>query len=185
MLDTQDAEDLQQMLAENKDYMLPWIPWAADEPETVEIKKEKIRTWKGDFYLDQKYTYGIFENVNDRLIGLIFLFTRQGNGILEIGYFIDRKEAGKGYATESSYALTKLGFKHIGIEKMVIHCSPDNKPSIKIPEKLGFHLEGSFRSPDEMENGKRKELMIWAMFIEEFEVNDNYEPVTFQLEEGW
>ncbi len=99
MLDTKDAEDLQQLLAENKEYMLLWIPWAADEPETVEVKKEKIRTWKGEFYLDQKYTYGIFEKGSDKLIGLIFLFTRQGKGILEIGYIIDHKKAGKGYAT--------------------------------------------------------------------------------------
>ncbi len=183
MLDTHDANVLQKLLEENKQYMLPWIPWAADEPESVEIKKEKIRTWKGEFYLDQTYTYGIFKNGNDQLIGLIFLFTRQGKGTLEIGYIIDQKETGKGYATESSYAVTKLGFKHIGIEKMVIHCSPNNEPSVKIPMKLGFQLEGTYRSPDEMENGQRKEMMIWVMFIEEFETIDKYEPITFQVEE--
>ena len=53
MLDIPDAADLQQMLAINKDYMIPWIPWAVGEPETVEIKKKKIRTWKGEFYSDQ------------------------------------------------------------------------------------------------------------------------------------
>ncbi len=68
---------------------------------------------------------------------------------------------------------------------MVLHCSPNNLPSVIIAEKLGFQLEGTYQSPDEKDNGKRKEMMIWAMFIEEFEVDDKYEPVTFQLEEGW
>jgi len=44
-------------------------------------------------------------------------------------------------------------------------------------------LEGTYRSPDEMENRQRKKMMIWVMFIEEFEANDKYEPITFQLEE--
>ena len=185
MLDIPDAADLQQMLATNKDYMIPWIPWAVGEPETVEIKKKKIRTWKGEFYRDQKYTYGIFDKANSKLNGLIFLFTRQGKGILEIGYMIDRAATGKGYATQSSYALTKLGFKHIGIDKMVIHCSPRNKASVKVAEKLGYQLEGTYQLMDKGKDQKRTKQMIWAMFNEGFETNEQYEPVKFELEKGW
>ena len=118
MLDIEDGEEVQKLLASNKEYMLPWIPWAGDEPESVEVKKEKIRTWKAEFYLDQKYIYGLYSKEHGQLIGMIFMFSRQGPGILEIGYMIDQNEVGKGYATESSYALTKLGFEHIGIDKI-------------------------------------------------------------------
>ena len=67
-LDIEDAVDLQQLLARNKEYMVPWIPWAAGEPEPIMVKKEKIRIWNGEFNLDQKYTYGIFSNENDYLL---------------------------------------------------------------------------------------------------------------------
>ena len=184
MLGLKDAVALQRLLASNKDYMIPWVPWAGQEPESVETKKERIRTWKGEFYLDQKYTYGIFDKENHQLIGLIFLLTRQGEGILEIGYIIDHEQTGKGYATEASYALTKLGFKHIGIDKMVIICSPLNKASARVPEKLGYHLESVQKSVVKNERGERNESMVWAMFIEVFEPTETYEPVDFLLEGG-
>ena len=184
VLDINDAKPLQRMLADNKQYMLPWIPWAVNEPMSVEVKKEQIRTWKGEFYLDKKYSYGIFDKTGHRLVGLIFLFTRQGDGILEIGYIIDQQEAGNGYATESCYALTKLGFEHLEIDKMVIHCDPANKASARIAEKLGYRLEGTYGLP-RTEEGQRRKNMIWAMFMEEFVQLESYEPVNFETEEGW
>jgi len=185
MLDVEDAADVQALLAKNRDYMLPWVPWAVDEPESVEYKKTKIRTWKGEFYLDQKYTYGVYEIKSQKLIGIVFLFTRQGKGILEIGYLIDLDEAGKGYATESSYAVTKLGFEHIGIEKMVIHCSPENIASQKVPEKLGFALEGSYKSAQKGPDGLRSETVIWAQFLEQFKPDLKFEPTNLNKETGW
>jgi len=182
-LEIEDATALRSLLARNKNYMLPWIPWAAGEPESIETKKEKIRNWNGEFNLDQKYTYGIIHD--DNVIGLSFLFTRQGPGILEIGYVIDFEHTGKGFATESTYALTKLSFAHIQIEKVVIHCNAKNISSAKIPEKLGFKLEGIHRVPSAKEVFDRNENMIWGMFIDEFEVNEKYEPVEFIKESGW
>ncbi|MFY0651187.1 MAG: GNAT family N-acetyltransferase [Cyclobacteriaceae bacterium] len=178
-----DATEMQQLLERNKTYMLPWIPWAKDEPESIETKKEKIRNWNGKFLLDQTYSYGLFDG-QETMVGLVFLFTRQGDGILEIGYIIDHLQAGKGYATESSYVMTKLCFHHIKVDKVVIHCNSENVASGKIPEKLGYKLEASVKNPID-ENGNRETMMIWAFFSDEFMVIDKYEPVEFQLEEGW
>ena len=44
-------------------------------------------------------------------------------------------------ATESSYALTKLGFEHIGIDQIQMHLNIENAASAKIPEKLTYKLE--------------------------------------------
>ena len=177
MLQIEDAVELQALLERNKQEMLPWIPWAAEEPESVETKKKKIRAWKGEFYLDQKYIYGLFESSSsNHLIGLVFLFTRQGDGILEIGYILDKDHTGKGLTTEASYAVTKLGFKELAIEKMVIHCSPENTASARIPEKLGYQLELMEQSVTRDKNGSRSKNMIWALFNEEFMTIDKYEP---------
>lgn len=185
MLEIHDAADVQQLLAKNKERMLPWIPWAIDEPETVEVKKNKIRSWRGEFYLDQKYTYGVFEKAKEFLVGMIFLFTRQGKGTLEIGYVVDNNEAGKGYATESSYAVTRLGLEYLGIGKMVIHCNPENLASQRVPEKLGYKLEGSYGSAQKGVDGKRQLTMIWALFQEEFQLNPKFEPLDFGIDPGW
>ena len=164
---------------------LPWVPWAKDEPETVDVKKAKIRTWKGEFYLDQKYTYGVFDKDDDHLIGIQYLFTRQGPGILEIGYVIGQEDAGKGYATQSSYCLMKLGFEEMKPDKMVIIYSPLNIASMKIPEKLGFYKESEETIPERYENGDRIVLATHALFPEQYQRIEKYEPVTFVKFEGW
>jgi len=185
MLDIRDAVDLQELLEKNKEFMVPWVPWALDEPESVEMKKEKIRTWKGEFYTDQKYSYGIYEIGKEKLIGLNFLLTRQGKGILEIGYIIDHGHTGRGYATESSYALTKLGFQHIGIDQIQMHLNIENAASAKIPEKLTYKLKTTRKWVKKNMDGKRNVDQIWAMYCEDFGSIKKYEPVVFQLEEGW
>ena len=178
-----DAADFQAMLSRNKEYMLPWIPWVVNEPETVYKKKEKLREWNGQFLLDQTYSYGIF--IKDKLIGFCNMFTRQGKDKLEIGYFIDQHESGQGYATECTYALTKLGFEHIGINKLVLHMSPKNEASVQIPKKLNYKIESIKNVFDKENKGIKQEIMIWAMQIADFNVLEKYEPVSFVKEDGW
>lgn len=185
MLEVTDAEVIQDLLARNKEHMIPWVPWAIHEPEPVEEKKQKIRTWKGEFFMDQKYVYGAFNTESGVLIGLVFLFTRQGKDILEIGYIIDHLASGKGYATECSYALTKLGFQHIAVQKMMIICSGRNEASARIPEKLGYHLEARQLSVERNELGDREENLIWSLFKENVQQDEKYEPTNFILGKGW
>lgn len=180
VLELTDASAMQNMLAANKEYMLPYIPWAKDEPQTVKEKEDKIEEWNRDFRSNTKYTYGVFDNSNNQLLGLFFVFTRQGENILEIGYIIDYSHTGKGYASECTYALTKLCFVEIKIEKVVIICSTRNEASAKIPKKLGYILEYTLRNIQRNENGTRHKDMVWVMFIEEFKHIEKYEPTTFK-----
>lgn len=182
MLRTSDADGLQQLLERNREHMIPWVPWAKDEPESVEMKKLKIRIWKGEFYHDDKYVYGVF-NSNQLLIGLAFMFKRQGTGTLEIGYIIDHHHSGKGFASECTYALTKLGIQYLKTDKMLIICNSKNKASARIPEKLGYNLEYIQKLVDRDEEGDRIDNMVWTMFAEGFEETASFEPVAWRLED--
>ena len=186
MLHNQDAAEMQAMLARNKEHIMPWIPWIAEkEPETIMQKKETIRLWKSEFYADISYRYGIFSKETNKLVGLCFLFTRQGDGMLEIGYIIDYQHGGKGYATEASYALTKLSIEKLNTEKVLIICSKDNIGSAKVPEKLGFQIESVYKDVKKREDDSREFLMRWALYQEEFKELAKYEPTHFLPEDGW
>ncbi|MGB0524967.1 MAG: GNAT family N-acetyltransferase [Flammeovirgaceae bacterium] len=185
-LEIVDAERVQKLLASNKAFMLPWIPWAKDEPQTVAEKKAQIRQWTGEFFLDQKYVYGLYtKNQPNEIIGLCFLLTRQGKGILEIGYIIDHGQTGKGYATESSYALCKLSLMILQQEKSLIVCSAENIASAKVPEKLGYQLEATRKTLQKREDGSREPIMRWAMYQEDFQIIDKFEPIHFEKEKNW
>lgn len=183
--DIPDAKAVQAILEKNRDNMLPWVPWASDEPESVDIKKNKIRLWKAEFFSDQKYTYGIFDAHDHHLIGIQYLFKRQGPGILEIGYIIDMDHEGKGYASQSSYALTKLGFQEMKADKMVIIFSPLNIASGKIPKNIGYHQESVVTSIDRYKDDSRIVMETQAMFPEQFKLIEKYEPVKFIKFKGW
>lgn len=175
-----DAEELIEILKPNIDHMWPWIPWAKDEPESLEDKQNRIRMWNNNHLKNTDYyTYGIFTRAEEKMIGTVYLFTRRGKGILEIGYWIDKNQTGKGYATECSYAVTKLAFEYINIEKMKIHCDVENAASSKIPEKLSYHNEFDYKVLEKDDKGHRRIFKAWVLFREEFKTNSRYEPVIF------
>jgi RimJ/RimL family protein N-acetyltransferase len=61
------------------------------------------------------------------------------NGTPDIGYLIDPKYQGKGYATEAMSRLMGYcyeHFPHMDVSWLTVH--PDNRASQKVAEKLGF-----------------------------------------------
>jgi RimJ/RimL family protein N-acetyltransferase len=63
----------------------------------------------------------------------------------EVGWGLKRAAQNKGYAHEGAVAAIDWAFDHLGWED-VIHCiGPENKPSIKLAEKLGSSWQRSSR----------------------------------------
>ena len=137
-----DSAALQALCAKNREHLLPFMPWAANEPTSVEEKLELIRGWRGNFDLGQDFTYGIFDSEGGELIGGAGLHTRCRPGGLEVGYWIDKDYCRKGLATEAAAAMTRASIEVFGVDRVEIRCAPENAASIKIPLKLGFEDEG-------------------------------------------
>ena len=97
-----DAAPLQELCAKNRDHLLPFIPWAVDEPVSVDVKLNFIRKRRGRFDLGRNFDYGVFDGEADELIGGCGLHPRVGPGGIEIGYWIDKARGRRGYATDGS-----------------------------------------------------------------------------------
>lgn len=76
----------------------------------------------------------IYEGVH---IGAVSLYLE--NDIAEIGWIVNEKYQGQGFAYEASKALIEIGFKNLNINKIIAHCDINNIPSYKLMEKLGFN----------------------------------------------
>lgn len=59
-----------------------------------------------------------------------------------IGYKLDRDYHGHGYAFEACQAAITIIFSDYGIHRLDARVAPDNIPSIKLLERLGFCYEG-------------------------------------------
>jgi len=60
---------------------------------------------------------------------------------IEIAFALQQKYWNQGYATEAAAASIDAAFKSLGIRSLVATVYPDNKPSLRVLEKLGMRLE--------------------------------------------
>src|SRR5262245_61224558 len=83
----EDAAPLQEALIESRDHLLPWLPWAAEEPTSVDRKIEMLRLFRGRFDLGEEFVYGVFDKRERRVLGGAGLHSRVGPSAYEIGYW--------------------------------------------------------------------------------------------------
>jgi RimJ/RimL family protein N-acetyltransferase len=140
-----DATLLKDAVDSSLEHLRPWLPWAHEEPQTLEEKVELLRRFRGTFDLGQDFIYGIFSADESEAVGGSGLHTRRGEGTFEIGYWIRESRAGQGLCTEAVAALTRVGFEVCEIDRIEIRVDPENAASIAIPRKLGFVEEGTLR----------------------------------------
>jgi RimJ/RimL family protein N-acetyltransferase len=63
----------------------------------------------------------------------------------DIGYVLNSKYWGHGYATEVAKGLIKFGFEKLKLHRIAAICRPQNKASAKVMEKAGMKYEAHFK----------------------------------------
>src|SRR4051812_47187390 len=56
-----DAEALKAAVDSSIEHLVPWLPWARDEPQSLDAKVELLRTFRGKFDLGKDFVYGLFD----------------------------------------------------------------------------------------------------------------------------
>ena len=56
----EDAPLLKAAVDSSIEHLLPWMPWARFEPQSLDEKVELCRMFRGQFDLDENYVYAIF-----------------------------------------------------------------------------------------------------------------------------
>jgi RimJ/RimL family protein N-acetyltransferase len=166
--DPKDAPLLKQAVDDNIDHLLPWMSWARQEPETLQAKVERLRIARGKFDLNQDFGYGIFSPDESLVLGAAGLHARVGEGAREIGYWIHRGHINQGLATEAASALVKVAFEVDCIDRVEIHCDPNNTRSAAVPRKLGFTLEATLRRRLPQGDGHLRDTMVWTLFVDAY-----------------
>ena len=59
-----------------------------------------------------------------------------------LGYWVDKDRAGRGIAPTAVAMATDHCFRALGLHRMEINIRPENGPSLRVVEKLGFRDEG-------------------------------------------
>jgi RimJ/RimL family protein N-acetyltransferase len=165
----EDAAELLEVILGDLDLLMPWLPWAGRYPMTVEDQMAELRRMRRLFDGDEDYCYGVFDKDGGGLAGGCGLHTRSGPGSRELGYWLRAARWGQGLATELGAALTRVAFEVDEVERVDLRCTPDNRRSARVAEKLGFRHEATLRrrlvSPTG--EGVMRDAMIWSLVAEE------------------
>jgi RimJ/RimL family protein N-acetyltransferase len=168
--DPRDAPLLKDAIDSSLEHLRPWMPWVENEPQTIEEKVELVRYFRSNYDTGENFTCGIFSADEAELIGGTGLHQRLGPGGLEIGYWIRASATRHGFVTESTAALTRVGFEVCEADRIEIRIEPGNEASFGVPRKLGFTEEATLRRrlPGRA-GGPLRDVTIFTMFREDFD----------------
>lgn len=166
-----DAALVKEGIDSSLEHLRAWMPWVEHEPQTLEEKTKLLKSFRSQFDTGDGFVMGIFSADDEsQYLGGTGLHPRQGPGGLEIGYWIRASATRQGYITESSAALTRVGFEVCDADRMEIHIDPENEASLGVPHKLGFIEEATLRRrlPSKA-GGPLRDVTIFTMFREDFD----------------
>ena len=163
-----DIDPLFRAVTASKPELAEFLPWAATpytRARAASFVKDSIQSWREtrayDFAIRRPHAPG-------RHIGNVSLWhlsrpSRSG----EIGYWIRTDETGSGIATEVAQAALRIGFRELGMHKVVLRIALGNLPSERVADKLGFVREGVLR--EEIKVGDRwLDHSVWGLLEREF-----------------
>lgn len=138
-------------------------------PNTVEdieefIKKTSLQmnvpgTW---------FQFVIIEQLSNQLIGDIGVhFLVSENSQAEIGYTLDKRFRGNGYATEALSVIIDYLITSLNKHRIIASIDPANIDSIKLVERLGFRKEAHFVE-SLFFNGKWVDDLVYAILAKEW-----------------
>lgn len=156
-----DAAALKVAIDRSLDHLQPWMPWASDEPSTLETLTTRLTTFQADFHAGTDWVYGIFARDDRTVLGGSGLHPRVGPHALEIGYWIDATKVRQGYATEAAESLTTLALTWPAITHVEIRCDPANLASAAIPARLGYSHEETLIGNAVRPDGQPRDTMVW------------------------
>ncbi|MDA0328873.1 MAG: GNAT family N-acetyltransferase [Gemmatimonadetes bacterium] len=153
-----DAPSLRHAIDVSLPELLPWIPFAKDEPTTMDQLRERLDGYAADFVQGKDFLYALVDPDDTEIRGGVGLYQRVGPGALEIGYWLRSDLAGRGLMTEAVAALTGVGLELPGLDRLEIHIDPANGASAAIPLKLGYRHRETLPN-----RSAGRETMIWEI----------------------
>ncbi len=139
-----------------------FFPEGLQEDRTVELGKirEYIRGMYGF------YGFGIWmvsEKETGQAVGRAGLQVREGCAEPELGFAIAPAFRGKGYALEACRGVLRYGFEELELPAVRAVVHRENKKSLRLCEKLGFHVDKEMKFAEDVWIGlkiEREECMI-------------------------
>lgn len=140
-----DVAALSRAIAESREHLLPWMAWAAHEPQSDVQRAQRISDWRASWDAATNFSMAMVDPADEtRIIGGTGLHPRGGPRTIEIGYWVHADWVGRGVATEASQLLTTAALDLDAFDAVEICHDRANRASGAVPRKLGYRLVEEF-----------------------------------------
>lgn len=135
-----------QLREASRDFLRPWEPiWPSDDLTRAAFRR-RVRRYLHEIEEDQAYPFFLFQEDGTLLGGLTLGMVRRGVAqAATLGYWMGAPHAGKGHMTRAVRAAAGYAFETLRLRRIEAACVPNNMPSIRLLEKVGFRREGYAR----------------------------------------
>lgn len=139
-------------------------PTAGWQPHrTVGETQEIIRLFRDKKKYGQLGTFAIVLKEENKMIGTLELHTYIRGFKAELGYSINPKYQGNGYATEAAVEALKWGFKELKLHRIECSTYVTNVASQRVCEKLRIPFEGIRKNGYQLYDGSIHDLKCYAI----------------------
>lgn len=159
-----DYAEWAEVREKSRSFLTPWEPlWPIDDLTRASFRY-RVRRHAEEMARDEAYSFFIFREDDDVLIGgLSFGHVRRGvSQAATLGYWMGEPYAGKGYMTRAVRAACAYAFEKRGFHRIEAACLPNNEPSKRLLERVGFKQEGYARSYLNI-NGQWRDHLLYAL----------------------
>lgn len=153
-----DAQDIFETINTQRAYLGKWLPFVA-----VSLSIENTVFFIDKMLEDTQENYIFVIHYDGVFAGLIgFKGNDKQNKRIEIGYWLSESYQKKGIVTQSVKSMCQFAFEELRINRIQIRCAVGNEPSKKIPQRLGFTLEGVERDGELLTGGIYTDLEVYS-----------------------
>jgi ribosomal-protein-alanine N-acetyltransferase len=92
-------------------------------------------------------------------------------GTAHMGFILMKEHHGRGFATEAVHAVLDHAFGALGLHRFTLRIDPENVPSQRVAQKLGFKQEGRMRESFPIDGRFRDEL-VFGLLEREWRAKD-------------
>jgi RimJ/RimL family protein N-acetyltransferase len=164
-----DAPAVWEAVEESRERLAAWMPWVGTL-RSLDDERAVIERMHARWLLREDLTVGIFDRATGRFLGGTGLHKINWDlRIFEIGYFIRTSAEGRGYVTEAVQLLTRCAFDLLRANRVEIYMDPRNVRSARVPERLGFVLEGTLRRFRAGADGRPMDRCVFALIREDYD----------------
>jgi [ribosomal protein S5]-alanine N-acetyltransferase len=154
----------------------PEIPgWTAviPDPYTEDDARAWIEQTIRDWDARTEAAFAVTDAETGEVLGAIGLNLQEHYALqASIGYWVAKEARGRGVATAALRLVARWGLRDLGLPRVQLLTDPENVPSQRVAENVGFRREGLLRSYIEARGRGRRDCLMFSLLAGELDGDD-------------